>query len=152
MENYFIIQPEKKSKKYIGWSKQIGIYLVTEFSKAKMFEDKLTLEIFAIENNIQFYNVLEISISVVKKTNQLFDCLNHQADVQFNDGNYYLQNSHLPPFILSLAFQDEFEASMAFGLWTQYSKNKKDSEVNYNEFQWIMKMSFRLVGNKSNWK
>ena len=41
---------------------------------------------------------------------------------------------------------------MVFGLWSQYSKDKKDSEINYNEFQWIMKMSFRLVGNKSNWK
>ena len=152
MENYFIIQPEKKSKKYIGWSKEIGIYLVTKLSLSKKFEDKLTLELFAIENNIQFYNIVEISISSVNKINQLSDCLNHQADIQFNDGNYYLQNAHLPGFILSLAFQDEFEASMVFGLWSQYSKDKKDSEINYNEFQWIMKMSFRLVGNKSNWK
>ena len=41
MENYFIIQPEKKSKKYIGWSKEIGIYLVTKLSLSKKFEDKL---------------------------------------------------------------------------------------------------------------
>ena len=77
--------------------------------------------------------------------------LNHQADIKFDNGFFYLQNEHLPSYVKSLGFQDEFEACMAFGIWMQYVKSKKEAEINYNEFQWILKMSFRLVNVKSNW-
>lgn len=154
MENYYIIQPEKESKKYIGWTAETGIYLVEEISKAKMFGDKLTLQQFAIENNIQFYDVNEIIISISYEKPSLFlkiQPLNHQPDIIFNDNNYYLDNDILPGFVKSLAFEDEFEATMVFGLWMQYTKNKKDGEISYDEFRWIMKMTFRMVNVKSNW-
>ena len=79
--------------------------------------------------------------------------LNHQAEIVLNKNNNFfnLNNLFLPTFIKSLPFEDEFEASMGFGLWLQYSKDKNINEIDYDKFRILMIESFRLVGVKSNW-
>jgi len=63
-----------------------------------------------------------------------------------------LDNENVPNFIKSCIFQDEYEASMVYGLWLQFSKNKNVNEINLDEFSMVMKSCFRIVNVKSNWK
>lgn len=78
------------------------------------------------------------------------------AKVIFNDGYFSITNETAPPHIRSLAFQDEYEANFIWASWLQFTKfeTKTPSNTlngNYNQFQWIIKALFRIIGVASRW-
>ena len=77
--------------------------------------------------------------------------LKHQASIEFSakDMIYQISNADCPGFLKAYGFQDEFEASLAYSLWLQFSKGKENP--NYNEFQWVLRATFRIVGTPSVW-